>query len=143
VVVILSDPENQNIRVGVKQLEDDPWQQLKEAFPPRSIIDGEITNITDFGIFVRVQGGIEGLINKMNVADPRNEQFEDAIKKYNVGDTVRCVVTEVNPNRQRLSLSIRELHRQEQRRELEKYIHDEDEAGTVTLGDMLKEKQDN
>jgi len=143
VVIVLSDPENQNIRVGLKQLEDDPWQQLKEAFPPRSIIDGEITNITDFGIFVRVQGGIEGLINKMNVADPRNEQFEDAVKKYNVGDSVRCVVTEVNPNRQRLSLSIRELHRQEQRRELEKYIHDEDEAGTVTLGDMLKEKQDN
>lgn len=143
VVVILSDPENQNIRVGLKQLEDDPWQQLKEAYPPKSIIDGEVTNITDFGIFVRVQGGIEGLINKMNVADPRNESFEDAAKKYSVGDSVKCVVTEVNPSRQRLSLSIRELHRQEQRQELEKYIHDEQEAGTVTLGDMLKEKQDN
>ncbi len=143
VVVVLSDPDNQNIRVGVKQLEDDPWQQLKEAYPPKSIIEGEITNITDFGIFVRVQGGIEGLINKMNVADPRNESFEDAVKKFSVGDTVKCVVTEVNPGRQRLSLSIRELHRQEQRQELEKYIHDEDEAGTVTLGDMLKEKQDN
>lgn len=142
VVVVLSDPENQNIRVGLKQLEDDPWQQLKEAYPPKSIIEGEITNITDFGIFVRVQGGIEGLINKMNVADPRNEAFEEAVKKYSVGDTVKCVITEVNPSRQRLSLSIRELHRQEQRQELEKYIHDEEEAGTVTLGDMLKDKQD-
>ena len=142
VVVVLSDPENQNIRVGLKQLEDDPWRQLKEAYPPKSIIEGEVANITDFGIFVRVQGGIEGLVNKMNVADPRNEAFEEAAKKYSVGDKVKCVIIEVNPSRQRLSLSIRELHRQEQRQELEKYIHDEEEAGTVTLGDMLKDKQD-
>jgi len=143
VVVVLSDPANQNIRVGLKQLEDDPWQQLKEAYPPKSIIDGEITNITDFGLFVRVQGGIEGLVNKMNVADPRNESFEEAIKKFSVGEKVKCVVTEVNPVRQRLSLSIRELQRQEQRQELQKYIHDDQDGGTVTLGDMLKEKQDN
>ncbi len=143
VVVILSDPDNQNIRVGLKQLEDDPWQQLKEAYPPKSLIDGEITNITDFGIFVRVQGGIEGLVNKMNVADPRHESFEEAVAKYSVGDKIKTVVTEVNPSRQRLSLSIRELQRQQQRQELQKYIHDSDDDATVTLGDMLKEKQDN
>ncbi|MEX2444546.1 MAG: 30S ribosomal protein S1 [Alkalispirochaeta sp.] len=143
VVVILSDPDNQNIRVGLKQLEDDPWKQLKEAYPPKSLIDGEITNITDFGIFVRVQGGIEGLVNKMNVADPRHESFEEAVAKYSVGDKIKTVVTEVNPSRQRLSLSIRELQRQQQRQELQKYIHDADDDATVTLGDMLKEKQDN
>ncbi len=143
VVVVLSDPDNQNIRVGLKQLEDDPWQQLKEAYPPKSLIEGEITNITDFGIFVRVQGGIEGLVNKMNVADPRHESFEEAVAKYSVGDKIKTVVTEVNPSRQRLSLSIRELQRQQQRQELQKYIHDSDDDATVTLGDMLKEKQDN
>jgi small subunit ribosomal protein S1 len=79
----------------------------------------------------------------MNVADPRNESFEEAIKKFSVGEKVKCVVTEVNPVRQRLSLSIRELQRQEQRQELQKYIHDDQDGGTVTLGDMLKEKQDN
>lgn len=142
VVVVLSDPENQNIRVGIKQLEDDPWIQLRDAFPPRSIIEGEITNITEFGIFVRVQGGVEGLVNKMNVADPRNETFEEAVQRFNVGETIRAVVTEVNPSRQRLSLSIRELFRQEQQLELRKYIHDDDENATVTLGDFLKEKQD-
>ncbi len=142
VVVILADSDNQNIRVGIKQLEDDPWQQLRDTHPPKSIVDGEITNITDFGIFVRISGGIEGLINKMNLTDPRNEAYEDAIARYKVGDAIRAVVTEINANRQRLSLSVRELHRQEQRQELEKYIHDEDESSTVTLGDMLKEKQD-
>ena len=57
--------------------------------------------------------------------------------------TIKAVVTEVNPGRQRLSLSIRELQRQQQRQELQKYIHDADDDATVTLGDMLKEKQDN
>ncbi|MFP4301136.1 MAG: 30S ribosomal protein S1 [Spirochaetaceae bacterium] len=138
-VVIMSDPENHNVRLGVKQLEDDPWQQLRAAYPNGSIIDGEITNITDFGLFVRVQGGIEGLINKANLSE-RNEPFEQAVQKYNVGDKIRAVVTEVSPQRQRLSLSVRDLERQEQRQELEKYIHEDDSAtDTFSLGEILKE----
>ena len=142
VVVLLSDPEQQNVRVGIKQLDGDPWQQLADAYPPKSTIEGEITNITDFGIFLRVQGGIEGLINKSGVSDLRHEPYEEAVKRYSVGDTLKVVVTEINPSRRRLSLSIRELERQEQRQELQKYIHDEDGGGTVTLGDMLKEKRE-
>ncbi|MFP4329881.1 MAG: 30S ribosomal protein S1 [Spirochaetaceae bacterium] len=138
-VVIMSDPENHNVRLGVKQLEDDPWQQLRDAYPNGSIIDGEITNITDFGIFVRVQGGIEGLINKANLSE-RNEPFEQAVQKYTVGEKIRAVVTELSPSRQRLSLSVRDLERQEQRQELEKYIHEDDsETETFSLGDILKE----
>lgn len=139
-VVIMSDPENHNVRLGVKQLEEDPWQQLREAYPNGSIIDGEITNITDFGVFVRVQGGIEGLINKANLSE-RNEPFEQAVQKYTVGDKIRAVVTEISPQRQRLSLSVRDLERQEQRQELEKYIHEEDsEAETFSLGDILNKE---
>ena len=138
-VVIMSDPENHNVRLGVKQLEEDPWQQLRAAYPNGSIIDGEITNITDFGVFVRVQGGIEGLINKANLSE-RNEPFEQAVQKYTVGDKIRAVVTEISPQRQRLSLSVRDLERQEQRQELEKYIHEDDSATeTFSLGEILKE----
>ena len=77
--MLLSDPEQQNIRVGIKQLDGDPWQQLADAYPPKSTIEGAITNITDFGIFLRVQGGIEGPINKSGVSDPRQESYEDAV----------------------------------------------------------------
>jgi small subunit ribosomal protein S1 len=139
-VVIMSDPENHNVRLGIKQLEEDPWQQLREAYPNGSIIEGEITNITDFGVFVRVQGGIEGLINKANLSE-RNEPFEQAVQKYNVGDKIRAVVTEISPQRQRLSLSVRDLERQEQRQELQKYIHEEDsESETFSLGDILSKE---
>ncbi len=139
-IVIQTDPEHHNIRLGIKQLSEDPWDSLKKAYPERSIIEGEVTNITDFGVFVRVQGGVEGLINKSQLADPREMPFEKAVEKINVGDTIRAVVTEVNPGRQKLSLSVRELARQEQRQEMQKYIGDED-SDTFTLGDILKDKE--
>ena len=141
VMVLSVDSENHNIRLGMKQLEDDPWQELKQAYAEKRTVEGEITNITDFGIFVRVHGGIEGLINKANLTDPKNETFEEAVQRFKVGQKVQAVVTEVNPGRNRLSLSIREMHRQEQRAELEKYIHDEGEETKLTLGEMLKEKE--
>lgn len=140
-VVISVDPENRNIRLGVKQLSEDPWSHLKQAYSKRSIIEGEITNITDFGVFVRVEGGIEGLINKANLADPNSESFEEAAEKLEVGQRIRAVITELNPGRQRLSLSVRELERETQRQEMEKYIHDDEEETTLTLGELLKEKE--
>ncbi len=139
-IVIHNDPEHHNVRLGIKQLSEDPWESLKKAYPERSIIDGEVTNITDFGVFVRVQSGIEGLINKSQLSDPREVPFEKAVEQINVGDKIRAVVTELNTARQKLSLSVRELARQEQRQEMQKYIGDED-AGTFTLGDILKDKE--
>lgn len=141
-IVLEVDPDHHNVRLGIKQLSEDPWESLKRAYPERSIIEGEITSITDFGVFVRVQGGIEGLINKSNLSDPRQESFEDAVAKLSSGEKIRAVVTEVSPSKQRLSLSVRELARQEARAEMAKYIHTEtDDDTTVTLADMLKDKE--
>ncbi|MFP4443727.1 MAG: S1 RNA-binding domain-containing protein [Spirochaetia bacterium] len=140
VIVTDIDPQNHNIRLGIKQLSEDPWSSLKKAYPEHSIIEGEITNITDFGIFVRVQGGIEGLINKSNLANPKEMNFEEAVKNYSVGDHVTAVITEINPGRQKLSLSVRELEKKQRRAELQKYIHDDDES-TFTLGDMLMDSE--
>jgi small subunit ribosomal protein S1 len=139
-MVIHVDPETHNIRLGVKQLEDDPWESLRKAYPERSIIEGEITNITDFGVFVRVPGGIEGLIGKAGFSDPRIEPYENAVKKYKVGNTIRAVVNEISPSRQRLSLSLRDLERKVQAEELKKYIQDDEGEATFTIGDYLKDE---
>ena len=140
-IVTQVDSEHHNIRLGIKQLSEDPWESLKKAYPERSIIEGEVTNITDFGVFVRVQGGIEGLINKSQLSDPREEPFEKAVEKVTVGEKMRAVVTELSPSRQKLSLSVRELARQEQRQEIQKYIGAEKDDSTFTLGDILKDKE--
>ena len=140
VMVIGIDKERGKVQLGVKQLSEDPWESIARAYPRGSIINGEITNITDFGFFVRVQGGIEGLVHKMNIVDDRAEPIETAMAKYKVGDQVQAVVTEVSPSKQKLSLSLKDYVKRVQREEMDKYIHDDSKQETVSLGDMLKDK---
>lgn len=140
VMVIGIDKERGKIQLGTKQLSEDPWESLAKAYPKGSVIEGEITNITDFGLFVKVQGGIEGLIHKVNIVDDRVEPLETAMAKYKVGDKVQAVVIEVSSAKQKLSLSLRDYVRRVQREELDKYIHDDSSKDTVSLGDIIKDR---
>jgi small subunit ribosomal protein S1 len=140
VMVIDIDKENQRIKLGVKQLTEDPWRSLAKAFPRGSVIEGQITGITDFGLFVKVQGDIEGLVNKSNVFDPGTETIDDALERYKVGDTVKAVVTDVNVSKQKLALSIKEYTRQVQQETMVQYIHDDSQEEKTTLADFIKEK---
>ncbi len=141
VVIIEVEKESRRIRLGMKQLSDDPWKSLANSYPKGSVIEGTVTSVTDFGLFIRVVGDIDGLVNKAQIADPDSEEDEDtALKKYKEGDNVKALVMDVSPSKQRLSLSIREYIQNQQRAELSRYIHDDSEEGRVTLGDMLKNK---
>ena len=141
VAIIDVDKTAHRIRLGVKQLSDDPWNYLRQNFPKNSSIDGEITNITDFGVFVKVIGGIEGLVSKYNLVEPGadDNRDEDYLSRFRTGQKVKALVTEINPKTQRLSLSIKDYEKNIQRKELSKYIHDEDGESTTTFGDFLKE----
>jgi small subunit ribosomal protein S1 len=140
VMVIGIDKEKGKIQLGVKQLSEDPWDSVAKAFPKGSVIEGEITNITDFGLFVKVQGGIEGLIHKVNIADDRVEPAENALAKFKVGDKVQAVVIELSSSKQKLSLSLKDYARRLQKEEMDKYIHDESKEETVSLGDIIKDR---
>jgi len=142
VMVIESDPDTHRIRLGVKQLSDDPWQTFANAFPAGSSVEGEVTSITDFGVFLKVPGGIEGLINKQNLTESREELFEEAVKKYNVGDKIKVVVVEVSPEKQKVAFSIKDYKKKVQREEISRYMSSEQEndSGSYTLGDFLKNK---
>lgn len=138
VKIIGLDPEARRIKLGVKQVSDDPWAALKSGYPKGSIINGTVTNKTEFGVFVKVPGEIEGLIAKSQLCDSRDEDPEEFMKKMNVGDTVKAVVLEVSPDKQKLALSLRDYAKQVEKAEISRYIHkDEDEPG-LTLGDFLK-----
>ena len=141
VVVLDFDRENRRIRVGVKQLSDDPWKAFAEAHRPGDSIEGEITSITDFGVFLKVDGGIEGLINKQNLLENKEDVFEEVVKKYNTGDKLTVSIVEINPEKQKVSFSVREYKRRADREEILRYISEkESDDGAYTLGDMLKNK---
>lgn len=137
VSVIGIDPESRRISLGVKQLSDDPWETLENSYPRGSVIEGEITNKTDFGLFVKVPGDIEGLIHKNNLSANRDDDPEEVLARFNIGDKITAAVTEINSSRQRLSLSVKELKIREQKAEISKYIHEEEDDSTFTLGDMI------
>jgi small subunit ribosomal protein S1 len=141
VIVTSLDKDSRNIRVGIKQLSEDPWQNFSETYRPGSPVEGEISSVTDFGVFVRVPGGIEGLIHKTNLTENRDEDPDDALKKYHVGDKIKAVVIEVQADKQKLAFSLRDYQKKVQRDEISRYMA-EDESGdsTVTLGDFLKSR---
>lgn len=137
VLIVGVDPESRRISLGVKQLSEDPWTTLETGYPRGSVIEGEVTNKTDFGLFVKVTGDIEGLIHKNNLIVHKDDDPEEELAKFNIGDKITAAVTEINPARQRLSLSIKELKLKEQKAEISKYLHGEEDDSTFTLGDML------
>ena len=141
VMVISIDKAGRNIRLGIKQLSDDPWQSFGESYRPGSPVEGEVSSITDFGIFVRVPGGIEGLIHKSNLTESRDESPDDALKKYKVGDKIKAVVLEIQGDKQKLAFSIKDYQKKVQREELSRYMAEEESGdSTFTLGDFLKSK---
>ncbi len=142
VVVIENDPENHRIRLGVKQLTEDPWQLFNTTYKPGSTLEGEVSSITEFGVFVRAPNGIEGLVNKANLSDNRDEPYEEAVKKYNVGDKINVYVVDVNPGKQKVAFSVKEFKKKQQREEISQYMssaNDGDDSA-FTLGDLLKNK---
>jgi small subunit ribosomal protein S1 len=141
-IVTSVDSESHRIRLGVKQLSEDPWRSLVNSYPKGSTIEGEVTSVTDFGVFVRVPGDIEGLIHKFSLSGPNEDvPEEELLQRYKPGDQVTAVVTDIKPGSQRLSLSIKELQKKQQKQELSKYIHDDDDESTATFADLLKEKE--
>jgi small subunit ribosomal protein S1 len=141
VMVIGVEPDSHNIRLGVKQLSEDPWKSFAETYKPGSQVEGEVSSVTDFGVFVKVPGGIEGLIHKTNLPENREETPEDALKRFKQGDKIRAVVLELQPEKQKAAFSIKDYQKKVQRDEISRYMA-EDESGdsTFTLGDFLKSK---
>jgi small subunit ribosomal protein S1 len=144
VIVVENDPESHRIRLGVKQLTENPWVQFAKDHKPGSTLEGEIVSIVDFGIFVRAEGGIEGLINKANLSDNRDEAFEEAVKKYTVGDKISVYVVDVNTERQKVAFSVREFKKKMQREEMSQYMavnNTEDDGDAYNpFADLLKDK---
>jgi len=142
-VVISVEPEERRIRLGVKQLVPDPWISFQDKHPRGTVIEGEITGKTDFGVFLRVEGDIEGLIHKNNLTENRDDNAEAKLEELNIGDKMKVSIIEVNTQKKKLSLSVREVKHREERAEISKYMDDEEiENDSYTLADMLKEKED-
>lgn len=142
VIVLESNPETRRIKLGVKQLADDPWAEFSSTYSQGSFVEGEVTSVTDFGIFVKVPGDIEGLIHKQNLVENPEDNPDEVLKNYKVGDKVKAVVIDFNPKEKRVAFSIKDYKKRLQQAEVSKYMSNEKDDDTgFTLGDMLKSKE--
>ena len=141
VVVTECDIENHRIRVGVKQLTDNPWKAFAAEYKVGGTLEGEVTSINDFGIFVKAPNGIEGLVNKANLSDDREVPFEEAVKKYNVGDKVNVYVVSIDVEKERVAFSVKEYKRAQDRAEISQYMSSNNDDAAYTIGDSIKDQQ--
>jgi small subunit ribosomal protein S1 len=136
-LVLKIDRENEKFSLGIKQLEANPWDDIQKKYPLGSEITGRVTNVTDFGAFLELEPGIEGLIYSSELSSEQVEKPEDVVKP---GDTVAALVTKVDPVDQKISLSVKAVSDREQRDALKKLAVQQAQTQTTTFGDLLKEK---
>jgi len=133
-VVLGVDVENERISLGVKQLTPDPWLTLPQRFPVGSRIKGPITSITDFGVFVEIEEGIEGLIHVSQIS---TERVDKPASLFHVGEEIEAEVTNIDPREKKIGLSVRALKRTEEREEMNAYLSRERKGGKFSLEDVL------
>jgi small subunit ribosomal protein S1 len=133
-VVLGVDVENERISLGVKQLTPDPWATLPERFPVGSKVKGPITSVTDFGVFVEIEDGIEGLIHVSQIS---NERIDKPSQHFQVGDEIEAEVTNIDPREKKIGLSVRALRRTEERDEMNAYLSREGKAAKFSLEDVM------
>ena len=136
-IVLKIDKENEKFSLGIKQLEANPWDDIQKRYPIGTEIEGVVTNVTDFGAFVKLEEGIEGLVYSSELAQERVEKPSDVVS---AGQTVKALVTRVDAGEQKISLSMRAVDDKAERAALEKQAKEQSRQQTATLGDLLKSK---
>jgi len=131
-VVLKVDRENEKFSLGIKQLERNPWEEMGLKYPVRTRIQGKVTSVADFGVFVELEPGIEGLVYSSEVGRDI-ENLRDAVK---VGEEVECLVVRVDTAEQKIALSMRAITEHQEREAIAR-VSQQARTQTATLGDQF------
>jgi len=138
-IVLRIDKENERFSLGIKQLEKNPWENIEARYPVGSEVHGVVTNITDFGVFVKLEEGIDGLVYLSEISRDRVEDPKTVVKE---GDEVTALVIKLDPKEQKIGLSMKAVNDKEARAELQQAMKQQSEvsSSSSSLGDVLREK---
>jgi len=135
--VLTVDRENEKFTLGVKQLQEDPWTRIPERYPEGTTVTGKVTNITDFGLFVEVEEGIEGLVHQSEITREKSER--NPTENYEVGQEVTAKVIRVSAEERKLGLSVKQHLEDEEKRRTQDQQKSSEATGN-NLGDLIKQK---
>jgi small subunit ribosomal protein S1 len=133
-VVLDIDKANERFSLGIKQTQSDPWETVAQRYEVGKEISGVITNLTDFGVFVELEEGIEGLVH---VSEISKENIKSPKDHYQVGDTITAKVMNINSDERRIGLSIKRLEDDDDDRYLEEFAKNMKPA-TSSFGEILR-----
>ena len=133
-VVLNIDRGNERFSLGVKQLHPDPWDEVPERYKADTRITGTVTNVTDFGVFVELQEGIEGLIH---LSELSKEKGANPLSQYKTDDVIEAKVLNVSRKDKKIALSVKKLHESTDKDPYKSYVNNKEEA-TSNLGELLK-----
>ena len=136
-VVLGVDVDNERVSLGIKQAVTDPWQTLAERHPVGSHVQGKITSVTDFGVFVEIEDGIEGLVH---ISQLSTERIEKPSALFEVGTDVEAEVIHIDVREHKMGLSIKALRRTEERADMEAYLQHDREEARFSFEDILGEE---
>jgi small subunit ribosomal protein S1 len=134
-VVLSIDKENERFSLGIKQLETDPWENVIKKYRRGQVVKGTVTNVTDFGVFLEIEKGVEGLIHVSEISKDKVDNLKEFAK---LGDDLEVLIISIDRRSRKIGLSIRDLKEVEDQRELQDYIAREEQASAATLGDVFK-----
>jgi len=134
-IVLDIDKNSERFSLGVKQLHPDPWKTVRERYEVGKEITGTVTNVTDFGIFVELEEGIEGLVH---VSEISKEKIKTPVGQYNVGEDLTAKVMNVNTEERRIGLSIKRLEFEDEESMLKDYVNNMRPAAS-SFGDIMRE----
>ncbi|MFP3870073.1 MAG: 30S ribosomal protein S1 [Syntrophobacteria bacterium] len=135
-IVLNIDKENERFSLGVKQLTADPWEEIPQRYPVGSTVVGTVTNVTDFGLFVEIEEGIEGLVH---VSEISKEKIKTPVGLFTEGQEVNARVVNIGKEERKIGLSIKRLEEQEEKDSYHEYMNSA-RAATSNLGQLLKEE---
>jgi SSU ribosomal protein S1P len=135
--VLYIDKNEKKFSLGIKQLEPDPWETIGDRYPVGSVVSGSISNITDFGLFVEIEEGIEGLVHVSEIGGDHG-QGSNPLQSYQVGQTVDAKVINVAPQERKIGLSIKRLMEDREREEIESFKSSQKDE-SPKLGDLIQQ----
>jgi len=135
-IVLNIDKENERFSLGIKQLEPDPWETLAQRYPVGSKVTGKVTSVTDFGVFVEIEEGIEGLVH---ISELRKEKVKSASEVCKEGDQLEALVIHVDQKERKIGLSVKALQRMEEESEVRGYVANQRNYAP-TFGTILKDE---
>ncbi len=134
--VLNIDKSRERLSLGIKQLTPDPWQEFMRGYGVNKSVKGTIVKVTDFGLFLALEGGLEGLIHASELDIDKADRPD---QHYTVGQELTARIIKIDPGERKISLSLSAHKNAEERREIDSYINRQD-TGAVSLGDMFQDK---